>query len=207
VTDWAFASGETLYGEGWFAAPQHYGPVRMRGIPDGPDNEIDDIRLVILGALAVAEKRVDIVTPYFLPDESIINAMNIAAMKGVQVRVLLPAQNNIRLVQWAQSDPISNVLSRGCQVFETSPPFDHTKLMLVDSDWALIGSSNWDPRSLRLNFEFNMECYDQDLVSRLDILVEQKLAQSRQLTLTALHSRPWLIRLRDGLARMGIPYL
>lgn len=207
VTDWAFTTGEKLYNETWFAVPDHRGNVRARGIPDGPDGNFDAIRLSILGALAVAEKRIDIVTPYFLPDDSIINALNVASMRGVKVRILIPQENNIRAVQWASSDPLSHVLARGCDVFLTPPPFDHSKVLLVDQEWVLVGSSNWDPRSLRLNFEFNIECYDADLSWKLSELVRQKTEQSTRLTLSMLKARSFPIRLRDGLARLAIPYL
>ncbi len=207
VTDWAFAAGEKLQGPLWFHLPEHQGDVRMRGIPDGPDNDFDNIRLLILGAIAVAERRIDIVTPYFLPDLAIIDALNVAAMRGVKVRIVIPEENNIRLVEWASSDPLSHVLQRGCEVFQSPPPFDHSKILLIDDDWGLIGSSNWDPRSLRLNFEFNMEFYDRDLSIALTKLVESKIAISNRLTLSDLKARPFLIRLRDGVSRMAIPYL
>jgi len=207
VTDWAFATQEKLFNEVWFSVPQHRGNVRARGIPDGPDGNFDAIRLSILGALAVAEKRIDILTPYFLPDDSIINALNIASMRGVKVRIVLPQENNIRAVQWASSDPLSHVLARGCEVYLTPPPFDHSKLLLIDQDWLLVGSSNWDPRSLRLNFEFNVECYDADLNWKLSEFVREKVEHARRLTLADLNNRSLPVRVRDGLARLAIPYL
>ncbi|HWL10077.1 MAG TPA: cardiolipin synthase [Planctomicrobium sp.] len=207
VTDWAFATEERLQGATWFRPPENHGTVRARGIPDGPDSDFDYIRLVIMGAIAVASRRIDIVTPYFLPDAAIVDALNVAAMKGVKVRIVLPEVNNIRFVQWASSDPLSHVLSRGCEVYRNPPPFDHTKIFLIDDDWALIGSSNWDPRSLRLNFEFNMECYDQNLVASLSEIVQSKIDKSRRMTVSELRSRSLPERLRDGVARMAIPYL
>ncbi|WP_437227214.1 phospholipase D-like domain-containing protein [Planctomicrobium sp. SH661] len=207
VTDWAFTTDEKLFNETWFAPPKRCGNVRARGIPDGPDSNFDAIRLSILGAITAAEKRVDVMTPYFLPDDSIINALNVASMRGVRVRILLPAENNIGPVQWASSDPLSHVLARGCEVYQTGPPFDHSKLMLVDDDWCLVGSSNWDPRSLRLNFEFNVECYDADLNFQLSEFVEKNCENARRMTLADLAARSFPIRLRDGLARLAIPYL
>jgi cardiolipin synthase len=207
MTDWAFATNEKLPSELWFAAPERFGDVRARGIPDGPDDNFDTIRLSILGALAVAEKRVEIATPYFLPDDSLINALNVAAMRGVRVRILIPEEVNIRPVQWASSDPLSHVLARGCEVFLTPPPFDHSKLMLVDDEWCLVGSSNWDPRSLRLNFEFNVECYSEELNRRLTDFIELKIRTARRMTLSDLETRSFPEKLRDGLARLAIPYL
>jgi len=207
VTDWAFAADEKLQGSTWFHSPQHYGDVRVRGIPDGPDSDFDKIRLVLLAAIAVASRRIDIVTPYFLPDAAILDALSVASLKGVHVRIVLPEENNIRFVAWAQSDPLSRILPKGCHVFRSPPPFDHSKIFLIDDDWALIGSSNWDPRSLRLNFEFNMECYDRELVSQLSEVVESKVRSSKRMTLSDLRGRTLPVRLRDGIARMAIPYL
>jgi len=88
-----------------------------------------------------------------------------------------------------------------------APPFDHSKIMLVDGVWSLIGSANWDPRSLRLNFEFNVECYDRDLASQLGSLMHAKRAAAREITLAEVDSRPLWRRLRDGVCRLALPYL
>jgi cardiolipin synthase len=207
ATDWAFTADERLDDERWFARPERQGDLRARGIADGPDTDLDNIRLTILAALAVAEQHVDIVTPYFLPDDAVISALNVASMRGVKVRIILPSEVNIKPVQWASSDPLAHVLERGCEVFLTPPPFDHTKIMTVDGEWTLIGSSNWDPRSLRLNFEFNVECYDAELASRMRQIVDQKTEKAQRLSLAELRSRSLPTRLRDGIARLAIPYL
>ena len=84
-------------------------------------------------------------TPYFLPDSGLIAALNTAALRGVQVDILLPGQNDHRLVQWASTAQLREVLELGCRVWLMRPPFDHTKLVLVDGVWTLLGSANWDP--------------------------------------------------------------
>ena len=99
------------------------------------------------------------------------------------------------------------MLGHSCRVWLSPPPFDHTKLMLVDDLWCLIGSSNWDTRSLRLNFEFDVECYDRDLARSLGELVCKKRNMSRQVTLADIDGRPLPIKLRDGVARLLSPYL
>jgi cardiolipin synthase len=99
------------------------------------------------------------------------------------------------------------VLRRGCRIWLTPPPFDHSKLMVVDGQWALVGSANWDARSLRLNFEFNLECYDRELALRLEALLRQKLAGAQEITLAEIDSRRLPERLRDGSARLLTPYL
>jgi cardiolipin synthase len=205
--DWAFCTGEGLLGKRWFPPLGPAGAVLGRGIPDGPDEDFEKLRLTLLGALACAQSSVRVVTPYFLPDASLIAALGVAALRGVEVDILLPSRNNLRLVQWASAALLWQVLERGCRVWLSPPPFDHAKLLLVDGAWALLGSSNWDPRSLRLNFEFNLECYDRDLGGVLEAVVRDRLRRARPLTLAEVDGRGLPVKLRDGFARLLSPYL
>jgi cardiolipin synthase len=205
--DWAFTTKEHLKGEAWFPPLEPVGPVFARGIPDGPDEDFETLRLTLLGALACARSTVRIVTPYFLPDSALVTALNVAALRGVRVDVVLPEKLNLPVVQWAATAQLWQVLRPNCRVFLTAPPFDHTKLMVVDGAWSLVGSANWDPRSLRLNFEFDVECYDVELATRLDALIDERLSRARLLTLEELTGRSLPIRLRDGVARLLSPYL
>lgn len=207
ATDWAFACGESLYGPLWFPEPSRSGEVWARGVPSGPDEDLHKMRLTLMGACAAARQSIHIVTPYFLPEAPLIEALNVAALRGVAVQIVLPSENNIALVQWASTALLWQILIRGCRVYVSPPPFDHTKLVLVDGLWALIGSTNWDARSLRLNFEFNVECYDSELAGRLEAMVTQTIAESREVTLDDVDSRSLPVRLRDGLARLFSPYL
>jgi len=205
--DWRFTTGEVLRGEDWFPHVAGTGPVLARGIPDGPDEDFEKLRWTLLGALASARYSVRIVTPYFLPDQTLVSALTLAAVRGVQVDILLPSINNLPLVHWASRAMWWQVLEHGCRIWLTAPPFDHSKLMVVDGCWSLLGSANWDPRSLRLNFEYNLECYDADLAARLEELVASKISTARQITLTEVDQRGFACRLRDGIARLFMPYL
>ena len=205
--DWAFATGEQLSGDGWFPSLQSAGSVLARGIAAGPDELFERVRWAILGALSQARERIRIVTPYFLPDAALSTALQVAALRGVDIDIAFPEKNNLRLVQWASWAKIFQFVARGCRIWLTPPPFDHSKLMTVDSLWSFIGSTNWDPRSLRLNFEFNVECYDQPLAAELDGLIDQKIAKSRSLTLADLDTRSFPTQLRDGAAWLLSPYL
>jgi cardiolipin synthase len=205
--DWEFSTYERLDGPAWFPPLESAGETLCRGISDGPDINSEKIRLTILGAIGCARHAIEIVTPYFLPDQPLITALNIAAMRGVSVHIILPEYGNLALVQWASTAQLWQVLQRGCRVWLTPPPFDHTKLMTVDGAWSLIGSANWDPRSLRLNFEFNVECYDQDLAAQLSALVQNRKSVAREVTLADVDGRPLWRRLRDGVCRLAQPYL
>jgi cardiolipin synthase len=208
IEDWAFASEETLGGPAWQPAIEPAGTTLARGIRFGPDDpNIGRIKLVLVGALAAAQESVRIMTPYFLPDDAIFQALDVAAMRGVRVDIVLPEENNLALVGWASDAMLWQVLDRGCRVWMAPPPFDHSKLMVVDRAWTMFGSGNWDERSMRLNFEFNVECYDRGLAGQIDGWIAAIIARSRPRTLADVDARSLPIRLRDGIARLFSPYL
>jgi cardiolipin synthase len=99
------------------------------------------------------------------------------------------------------------VLERGCKIRLGPPPFDHSKLMVVDGQWALVGSGNWDTRSLRLNFEFNLECYSPALAASLEKIVQCKMGAARPVTKEEMDGRRLAIKLRDGVTRLLSPFL
>ncbi len=205
--DWSYATKEVLAGADWFPRLEDAGGTVARGIMDGPDEDFEKLRWVLLGAVACARRRIRIVTPYFLPDDTLISTLNLAAMRGVKVDIVLPEANNLVMVKWASDASLWQLLEHGCNIYMTPAPFDHSKLLLVDDQWCLIGSGNWDARSLRLNFEFNVECYDRSLTTALDKLVEEKIAHARQLTLAEVNGWPVAVRLRNGIVRLFAPYL
>jgi cardiolipin synthase len=205
--DWSFSTGESLRGEKWFPKPLSAGEAFARGVSDGPDEDFEKLRWTLLGALSIARSSVQIITPYFLPDRAVVSALNLAAMRGVRVDIILPSKNNLPFVHWASQAMWWQVLEHGCHVWLTPPPFDHSKLMIVDGCWVLLGSANWDSRSLRLNFEFNLECYDGELATRLTKLIQAKRTGARQVTLEQVDARALPVRLRDGIARLATPYL
>ena len=205
--DWLFTTGEALRGDSWFPKTESAGQVLARGVPDGPDENFEKLLWTLLGALSIARYSVRIMTPYFLPDPAAVSALNLASMRGVQVDIILPARSNLPFISRASRAMWSYVLQHGCRIWLTPPPFDHSKLMLVDGCWVLLGSANWDARSLRLNFEFNVECYDIELARRLDQLFEAKRKAAHPVTIEEIDGRSLPVRLCDGAARLLTPYL
>ncbi len=205
--DWYCTTGEELSGEAWFPEIPDTGMIPSRGISDGPDDDLDKLRMVLLGAITSARSSIAIMTPYFLPDAAIISALNVASLRGVEVRIVLPEKPDVPPVGWAAQALLSQVLEYDCRVWMSKAPFDHSKLMIVDGQWTLLGSMNWDPRSLRLNFEFNLECYNEELARSLLNIVDERIADSRRFTLADVEKRSFAIKLRDGFARVFTPYL
>jgi cardiolipin synthase len=207
ANDWAFTTGEILDGKIWFPKLQESGSVIARVITDGPDADYDKLRWTLLAALAEAQTSVQILTPYFLPDNALITALNLAALRGVRVDIILPAKNNLPFVHWASRAMWWQVLERGCHIWLTPPPFDHSKLMIVDGHWVLLGSANWDARSLRLNFELNVECYGREFAHEMTAVLGKKLHGGREVTLTEVDRRTLPAKLRDAAARLFSPFL
>lgn len=207
VTDWYFAADELLDGDAWFPDCAAAGEVLARGIEHGPDEGFERLRFTLFGALAAARDSVSIVTPYFLPDQPLIHALNVAALRGVVVDIILPERSDVRIADWASQTLLWQLLERGVRIWRSPPPFDHAKLMLVDQQWTLLGSTNWDPRSLRLNFEFNVECYSATLGQEVARLIQTRRAAARQITQAEMDARRLPMRLRDGVARLFTPFL
>jgi cardiolipin synthase len=207
ANDWAFTTGEILDGKIWFPKLQESGSVIARVITDGPDADYDKLRWTLLAALAEAQTSVQILTPYFLPDNALITALNLAALRGVRVDIILPAKNNLPFVHWASRAMWWQVLERGCHIWLTPPPFDHSKLMIVDGHWVLLGSANWDARSLRLNFELNVECYGREFAHEMTAVLGKKLHGAREVTLAEVDGRTLPAKLRDAAARLFSPFL
>jgi cardiolipin synthase len=207
ANDWAFSTGEILDGDIWFPKVPEAGDLIARVIPDGPDADFENARWTLLAALAEAQISVKILTPYFLPDNALVTALNLAALRGVRVDIIQPAKNNLPFVQWASRALWWQVLERGCHIWLTPPPFDHSKLMTVDGHWVLLGSANWDARSLRLNFELNVEGYGRTFAEEMEEIIAQKISAAREVTLAEMDRRSLPTKLRDALARLFSPYL
>ena len=205
--DWVFSTGEILEGPLWYPDLAEVGETIARVITDGPDGDLEVLARVLHGAIDMARESITVVTPYFLPDPALITALSVAALRGVQVRIVIPAHVNIIPVGWAAAAQLWQVLRPGCRVFLSPKPFDHSKVMVVDRHWALVGSTNWDPRSLRLNFELDVELYCARCAGALADLAEARIRESREVTLEELDGRPFGVKVRDGLARLLSPYL
>ncbi len=205
--EWRFSTGELLVGDLWHAQLERKGDVIARGLAAGPDMSRNTIRWTFLAGLTEARSHIRIVTPYFLPDSDLITALSLAAMRGVTVDIVLPQKNNLFYMAWASRALLDELAASGCKIWMTDGPFDHAKMMTVDGIWASIGSANWDPRSLRLNFEFNLECFSPDLAGTLETIIDEKIANACQETLATLRGRPLSVKLRDNTARLLSPYL
>jgi cardiolipin synthase len=207
VEDWALATNELLQGEAYFPELYATGSALCRGISSGPDEDFEIIHWILQAALASARHSVRIVTPYFIPTWPLISVMAMAALRGVEISIFLPSLTDLPYMRWAADAYLWQLLRHGVRVFRRPPPFVHTKLMIVDEQWVLVGSANLDRRSFRLHFEFDVEAYDAQLAGELSAWLDGLKPASEEVTLEQMEARPKWRRLRDGLAKILSPYL
>ena len=205
LEDWGFCKGS--YDAPPSVPPGDAGSAVCRAIKDGPNEDLEQLATILLGAIGAARQRLAIVTPYFLPSAEMVSALGAAALRGVEVTVLIPERSNLVFVDWATRNMLLEPLRHGVQVLLQPAPFPHTKLFLVDDHYAQIGSANIDQRSLRLNFELAVECFDTGLAATLWRQVEHLRNHATELTPDDIQSRSLPQRLRDALAWLATPYL
>lgn len=207
LDDWFFVSGQLIDDPAYFPSQEPVGSALARVVADGPDREFHKLEWIVLGALATARQQVRIMTPYFIPDRPMITALVTAALRGVDICLILPEVNNLPFVAWASRASYWELLKNGIRIYEQPAPFAHTKLLLVDDIWSLIGSANLDTRSFRLNFELNLSIFDQKLTADLTNHYDSIQERSRPISLKDVDGRPLPVKLRDSAARLFSPYL
>lgn len=208
MLDWGFATG--LYDPLPELAETDENPENAclcRVILDGPGSEADTLNDLFCGAVNCARRSVRIMTPYFLPSHDLMSSLRSAALRGVDVRIVLPAYNNLAFVHWASFRLLPTLLEAGVRIWHQPPPFVHSKLFAVDGYYAQIGSANLDARSLRLNFELNMEVFDRTFHDRLAAHIDAAIAAGTEISLESLRSRPLPLKLRDAACWLFSPYL
>jgi len=203
--DWSFTCGEELDGKIWFPELDRAGDIPMRIVTSGPDNDLEKIEFSMLQAIALSRRAVRLMTPYFLPNERLVSELCLAALRGVQIDIILPRRSNHRLIDYARDASLAPFLKAGCHVWMNRPPFNHAKLLVVDEEWSFVGSSNIDARSLRLNFEINLEIYSASVAQSLNSFMERHKAG--RLTHHALDSLSAWRKTRNAAVRLFMPYL
>ena len=209
--DWSFATDEVLDDSAWDIAPLPPSalpaPSFARLVASGPDVSIETNHRMLMGAFASATHSIRILSPYFLPDREFAASLATAARRGVEVDIVIPGQSNLALIDRAMNAQLEPLLRDYCRIWRASGSFDHSKLLVVDSQWAFVGSSNLDSRSLRLNFEIDLEVLDSDFAGRIIKRIDATLRDAQPVTVKELRAKPFLTRLTDRLVWLASPYL
>ncbi len=207
VEDWHYATGADLVADEFFPRPERVGARTVQVIPSGPDDSANAMHQLLFAAVAAARRSVCVVTPYFVPDLAILLAFQSAAYRGVRVQLLIPARSNHRVALWAGRSYYPELAAAGVEVYEYEPGMLHSKVVVVDESWALVGSANMDERSFKLNFEVTAILYDVELARDLQADFEALLARSKYIQ--PAERSDWTFResLSLGLARLASPVL
>ena len=182
-------------------------PMWCRIITDGPGVNMGYLSIVLFSAINAATESITIMSPYFLPTQALIRSLQVAALRGIEVSIVLPEKNNLVYVDWACRHMLWQLIGSGINIYYQPAPFEHSKLFIIDNHYSLIGSANFDPRSLRLNYEIGVEIYDEQLASELSQYTLKVIAGSHLVTLDELAQRSFPVKIRDGIAWLFSPYL
>jgi len=181
--------------------------VFARVIEDGPDENHNKIRWTLINALVCAQKSVKIMTPYFIPDQTLMNCLHSAAMRGVSVEIIVPQHSDIPFVDWVMEANFSRIMAHGVQIYKNKRPFDHSKIVIIDDVWSFIGSTNWDARSIEFNFEINLECFDKKLNTQLTEFFIMKKQNSSLVVQSEMNKLSIYKKIRNNLFRLFAPYM
>lgn len=207
--DWQFTTNENLTYDFWSSCqwdvPEPQVPARC--IRSGPDRFMASTHSMLQGAFATANRHIRIQSPYFLPDQVLMGAINTAAARGVRVDIVIPKHNNLLLVSRAMMAQMDEIIAAGSHVWLDTGQFNHSKLITIDGQWSYVGSSNMDPRSLRLNFELDVEIYCHTLAKQLENLIDAAIEEAEPLTLELLANQPFKQRLINRVIWLASPYL
>lgn len=206
VEDWHWASGEILSGLNWDPQPAASGKSRaMLCLPSGPADPLETCTLFFLNAINLAKKRLWIASPYFVPDEQFISALQLAALRGVDVRILIPDKSDNPLVQLSAWSYLADLEKAGIKVFRYTKGFMHHKIVLVDDEYCTVGTSNFDNRSFRLNFEITMAFADADFAGQVAAMLENDFTQTRPMLGSELNQRSFWYRFAVRTSRLSAP--
>jgi cardiolipin synthase len=207
IEDWDFAAGEDLQSREYFPPASQDGPYPVQVIESGPDREQKGIREVYFAAMLQARKRLWIASPYFVPDPGLLDALCLAGYLGVDVRLLIQRHPDKWIPYFAGRYYLNDVLDAEVKVYQYTKGMMHSKVVLVDSEWASVGTANLDNRSMHLNFEVNCLVYSPAAVAELEAMYRHDLTSAIRLDRQVFVRRPFAGRLLDNGCRLLSPVL
>lgn len=209
MLDWNVQStrDNLKYAERYFPDVDSGGTIGVQIASSGPDEEWEQIKYGYLKMITSAQQSIHIQSPYFIPDQSFLDAIKIAALGGVNVNIMIPNKPDHPFVYWATYNNVASLLDAGVNIFHYDNGFLHSKILLIDDEVASVGTTNMDHRSFTLNFEINAFIYDTFITKELKATFEKDLALSYRLTKEEYEKRSLWIKFKEGIARLISPIL
>lgn len=205
--DWYWASESFIEYLQWKPLPSQKENKKVLIMPSSPADILETVSLMFLQAINSATKRIWISSPYFVPDSAIIKALQLAGLRGVDVRILIPKKADHILVYLAAFTYFKNVSATGVKFFRYNDGFLHQKAMLLDDSHATVGTTNLDNRSLRLNFEITALIADNSFAQEIERMFENDFSHSYEVKIAEMEKKPLLFKLSTRLARLTAPVL
>lgn len=207
LDDWNYTTGYVPREEAYFPTCKGLGKEKVQIVASGPDRDSEPIQKMYFAAIALAKTRVLVTTPYFVPDDAVLTALTTAALRGVDVRILVPRRSDSLIVTAAARSYYDGVLEAGARVYEYQPTMIHAKTLVVDDFFAAVGTANLDNRSFRLNFEVTAILYEKSQADELAELFRQDLRSSKEIKRHSREHIPLRWRIAEAGARVLSPLL
>ncbi len=207
LTDWYFVSDESIDDLKYFPSQGYCGEKIVQIASSGPDSYWASIHQAYFSAINSSRDRIYITTPYLIPDQGILLALKTAALRGVDVRLLVPIKPDHKTVFWASKSHFEELLKAGVKIYQYGKGFVHGKVFIVDNNFVSIGTANLDIRSFDLNFEVNAFIYDKETNNKLARDFLEDLRVSREVLLEEYEKRPFLYKVAESIARVFSPIL
>jgi cardiolipin synthase len=208
LMDWRFASEKDFFmEEKYFPRKQYRYNTAVQIISSGPDSEWCTIRNTYLKLINKAENSIYIETPYFIPDDSILTALKIACLSGVDIKIIIPCKPDHPFIYWASKSYIWELVECGVKCYTYDNGFIHSKMVSIDGKMCTIGTANMDMRSFNLNFEVNAIIYDKKTTAEVDRSFEADILKSTLLTAEHYAKRPKIIKFKEAISRLLSPLL
>lgn len=206
--DWFFLTGEDIKNTNLFPAftPKE-GDTIMQIVTSGPDSHWASIMQAFFKAISQAKEQINIASPYFSPSESILTALKVAALGGIEVNVMIPSKNDSPIVYWATRSYVSELLEAGVNVYIYRDGFNHSKLITIDSEFSAIGSANMDIRSFEYNFEITAFIFDREKTSELKNIYYNDIKKSKKLSKSSWSHRSRKDKTKESICRITSPLL
>lgn len=208
LQDWQYVTGEKIMDLEYLSPQMEQGcSGAVQVVASGPDNEDKVLKSIFFAMITSAKKSVWLATPYFIPDDDILTALRVAALSGIDVRILFPAKPDKRLPFLASHSYFPSLLEAGVKIYEYEKGFLHSKLLIADGEVATVGTANMDMRSFHLNFEVNLLLVQSDSVRKVVKDFERDLLSTRRIVLTEFMKKKVVLRFMESAARLLSPLL